>query len=168
MNLIKVSVTERGMHCKRGGMYNRGKTKVCGGEELVNPRRELVTAKTKPSPSISDTAHVFTKNAPRVCTSVLFISIFYERVLFRCFTTHTVSTGFSFSLVLSQTDKLSKATFSLAGCGGVTRVVSTGDSRQFVLSLSLASSQPLLLATGTEEELTQWQMALCEAVLQVR
>ena len=68
----------------------------------------------------------------------------------------------------SQTDKLSKATFSLAGCGGVTRVVSTGDSRQFVLSLSLAGSQPLLLATGTEEELTQWQMALCEAVLQVR
>ncbi|CAI8012504.1 Pleckstrin homology domain-containing family M member 2 [Geodia barretti] len=68
----------------------------------------------------------------------------------------------------SETDKLSKATFSLAGCGGVTRVVSTGDSRQFVLSLSLAGSQPLLLATGTEEELTQWQMALCEAVLQVR
>jgi hypothetical protein len=63
---------------------------------------------------------------------------------------------------------LSKATFSLAGCGGVTRVVSTGDSRQFVLSLSLAGSQPLLLATGTEEELTQWQMALCEAVLQVQ
>ena len=97
------------MNALQKGRYI-GKTKVCGGEELV--------------------------------------SIGYERVLFRCFTIHTVSTGFSFSLVLSQTDKLSKATFSLAGCGGVTRVVSTGDSRQFVLSLSLAGSQPLLLADG--------------------
>ena len=74
---------------------------------------------------------------------------------------------FSQSVQFLQTDKLSKAVFSLTGCGGVTRVTA-GETRPFVLSLALRNLSPLLLATGTEEECTQWQLALCEAMLQVR
>ena len=43
----------------------------------------------------------------------------------------------------------------------------TGEGKPFTISIALSNTQPLLLATHNEEELTQWMQALCEAVVEV-
>ena len=64
-----------------------------------------------------------------------------------------------------QTDRVSKGSHPLRGCGGCTRV--SGEGKQFVIFVTLNNTQPLLLATANEEELTHWMQALCEGVVQV-
>ena len=66
------------------------------------------------------------------------------------------------SLPASQSDKILRVTHSLSGCGGCKRL--TGENT-FVISVALDNTQPLLLSTTTEDDLIQWQQALCEVTL---
>ncbi|XP_064384212.1 pleckstrin homology domain-containing family M member 2-like isoform X2 [Halichondria panicea] len=63
----------------------------------------------------------------------------------------------------SEGDSTAKSVYTIRNCGGCTRV--SGESKPFTISIVFGEGTSLLLAAPSEDQLTKWLQALCEAVI---